>query len=117
MEKIDFNSALSDKLFKNFEGSKNDILRGLEQLEKNHRQGEFLDLNAREKILEAGYVLEAAVYRSIIYSTNCKKTMQTELQELNSALNRLAVETDHEFLKAFNLKVFALVSLFIIYEL
>lgn len=117
MEKIDFNNALSDKILESFTESLNDILRGLEQLEKNYHQDEFLDLKARENILDAGYALEAAVYRSIVYNTNSKKTMQTKLQELNTTVNKLAMETDHEFLKCFNLKVFALISLFIIYEL
>lgn len=117
MNKINFDNALSIKLLENFEESKNDILRGLEQLEKNYQQGEFLDLKAREEILDASYALEAVVYRSIIYNQNCKKSMQMELQELNSKVNNLAMLTDHEFLKAFNLRVFSLISLYIIYEL
>ena len=117
MNKVNFDKALGAKILESFKEGKNDILRGLEQLEKNYRNKEFLDLKARENILEAGYVLETAVYRSILYAADSKETMQTELQKLNSITNKLAMETNHEFLKAFNLKVCALISLFIIHEM
>lgn len=117
MEKRDFNSALCMKIMESFNESINDIMRGLSKLEKNYQQDEFLDLNAREEILDAGYVLETAIYRAISYQMDTKSVMQPELQKLNSAVNQLAMKTNHEFLKTFNLKVVGLTSLFIVYSI
>ncbi len=117
MNKLNFDNALCEKIMESFKESKNDIMRGLAQLEKNHQDGEYLDLNTREKIMDAGYVLEAAVYRSIAYHMDTKKTMQPELQELNTIINNLAIKTNSEFLTTFNLKIVALISLYIVYNI
>lgn len=117
MNKINFNDALSKKIMESFKESINDIMRGLSKLEKNYQQDEFLDLNAREEILDAGYILETAVYRSIVYQMDTKSVMQPELQKLNSAVNSLAMKTNHEFLKIFNLKIVSLISLYIDYNI
>lgn len=112
-----FDIALSEKIMESFKESINDIMRGLSKLEKNYQQDEFLDLNAREEILDASYVLETAIYRSIAYNMDTKSVMQPELQKLNSTLNTLAMETNHEFFKIFNLKIVGLISLYIVYNI
>lgn len=114
MYRRNFDNALSIKIMESFRESMNDIMRGLSKLEKNYQQDEFLDLNAREKILEAGYVLETAVYRAVTYQLDTASVMQPELQKLNSAVNALAMKTNHEFFKLFNLKVIGLIYLYII---
>lgn len=114
MNKRDFDNALSIKIMESFRESINDIMRGLSNLEKNYQQDEFLDLIAREKVLDAGYALETAVYRAVVYQLNTASVMQPELQKLNSAVNALAIKTNHEFFKIFNLKVVGLISLFLI---
>lgn len=117
MDKINFDNALCVKVLESFKESEKDIMRGLAQLEKNHQEGEYLDLDTREKIMDAGYVLEAAVYRSIAYHMDTRKTMQPELQKLNTAVNTLAMKTNNEFLITFNLKIVALISLYIVYNI
>lgn len=112
-----FKFALQGKVIKSFKESIDDIMRGLSSLENNFEHKEFLDLDAREKILDAGNILEAAVYRSIVYGLDTKNIMQPKLQELNSAVNALAMKTNHEFFKTFNLKVVSLISLYIVYSI
>ncbi len=114
MNKRDFNNALCIKIMESFRESMNDIMRGLSKLEKNYQQDEFLDLNAREKILEAGYILETAIYRAVVYQLDTASVIKPELQKLNSAVNALAMKTNHEFFKLFNLKVVGLISLYMV---
>lgn len=99
MNKLDLNSALGVKILESFEESKNDIIRGLEELSKNYQQDKFLDFETREQVLNAGYVLEAAVYRAIAYKMDTRKTMQPELEKLNSTVNTLAMKANHEFFR------------------
>lgn len=110
----DFDSALRTKIFESFSESMNDIMGGLNELEKNYQQDEFLNYNTREKVLEAGYILETAVYRIIVYKLDAQGIIQAELQKLNSIVNALALKTDHEFFKLFNLKIVSLISLYLI---
>ena len=114
MYKRDFNNALRIKIIESFKKNINDIMRGLSKLEKNYQQDKFLDLDARNEILEAGYELETAIYRAVTYQLDTESVMKPELQKLNSAVNALAMKTNHEFFKLFNLKIVGLISLYLI---
>lgn len=112
--KIDYYSAKGRDFFENFKESYNDIMRGLEQLNRNIMNKEVLDFKARESILDASYSLETALYRAIVYKSNCKDSMQSILQDLNTTLNTMANISNHEFLKILNLKVVSLLSLLLL---
>lgn len=111
---IDMKNALSIRVMESFEESINDIMRGMSSLEDNFEHEEFLDLNARKDVLDAGYNLEIAVYRSIVYKLDIQSIMQPKLQKLNSVINALAMKTNHEFFKNFNLKIVGLISVYIV---
>lgn len=100
-----------NKIFDNFEGSLKHIKKDLLQLDENIRNNEKLDLQSRERILDFSYMLETAIYRAAAYNMNYElRTMQQELRILNTTLNTMANQSNHEFIVLINYKIIALLT-------
>lgn len=88
---------------------------GIRDLEKDTKSEKTLDLNLKERLLDAASLLEIAIYRATLYRVCISKNeLRSSLEQINNNLNTIVAEKNsNEFTHILNYKIISLLTFII----